>query len=106
VPEDFGLEVEKAREKERAGDLALLAAEAREFQWELAALRTLGGAQFKLKAFTAAPRTWEGVLEFNPEDVESNLLLGTIYQRLSALTEQFGARVIIIDTKREFGLGS
>jgi tetratricopeptide (TPR) repeat protein len=91
VPEDFGLEVEKAREKERAGDLALLAAEAREFQWELAALRTLGRAQFKLKAFTAARATWERVLEFNPDDVEANLPLGTIYQRLGDLTNSDNA---------------
>jgi tetratricopeptide (TPR) repeat protein len=86
VPEDFGLEVEKAREKGRKGDLALLALEARDFPWELAALRILCRAQFKLKAFPAARATWERVLEFNPDDVEANLLLATIYQRLGDLT--------------------
>jgi tetratricopeptide (TPR) repeat protein len=49
-------------------------------------LRILGRAQFKLKAFLAARATWERVLEFNPDDVEPNLLLGTTYQRLGDLT--------------------
>lgn len=86
VPEDFGLEVERARQQSRAGDLALLAAEARDFSWEVSALRTVGRAQFRLKAFAAARSSWERVLEFSEDDVEANLLLATIYQRLGDLT--------------------
>jgi hypothetical protein len=39
VPSDYGEEVERALKEKRAGDLGLLAAEARGFQWEVAALR-------------------------------------------------------------------
>jgi tetratricopeptide (TPR) repeat protein len=85
VPEDFGLEVERARQQSRSGDLALLAAEARDFSWEVSALRTVGRAQFRLKAFAAARSSWERVLEFSEDDVEANLLLATIYQRLGDL---------------------
>jgi hypothetical protein len=86
VPEEFGKEVDRARNERQPGDLALLAAEARGFSWEVSALRTVGRAQFKLKAFAAARTTWERVLEFSENDVEANLLLGTIYQRLDDLT--------------------
>ena len=86
VPEEFGREVERAREKKRAGDLALHAAEARNMQWEVEALRVVGRAQFRLQANPAARATWERVLEFDPDDLEANLLLGTIYQRLGDLT--------------------
>jgi hypothetical protein len=85
VPSDFGKEVDRARNKERAGDLALLAAEAQGAQWELAALRTIGRTQFNLRAFAAARRTWERVLQSDAKDPEANLLLGTIYQRLGDL---------------------
>jgi hypothetical protein len=86
VPEEFGKEVDRARNERQPGDLALLTAEARSFSWEVSALRTVGRAQFKLKAFAAARTTWERVLEFSENDVKANLLLGTIYQRLGDLT--------------------
>ena len=86
VPQEFGREVERAREKKHAGDLALLAAEARNTQWEVEALRVVGRAQFRLKANPAARATWERVLEFYADDLEANLLLGTIYHRLGDLT--------------------
>jgi hypothetical protein len=86
VPSEFGKEVDRARNKGRAGDLALLAAEAHGCQWELAALRTVGRAQFNLRAFAAARRTWERVLLSDTKDPEANLLLGTIYQRLGDLS--------------------
>jgi tetratricopeptide (TPR) repeat protein len=86
VPEDFGKEVDLARTQGRPGDLALLAAEAHGFSWEVAALRTVGRAQFNLGALTGARSTWERVLNFSEADVEANLVLGTIYQRLGDLT--------------------
>jgi hypothetical protein len=86
VPSDYGEEVERALKEKRAGDLGLLAAEARGFQWEAAALRIVGRAQYKLKAFEGARTSWEMVREFDPNDVEANVLLGTVYQRLNLLT--------------------
>jgi hypothetical protein len=85
VPSDYGEEVERAFKEKRAGDLGLLAAEASGFQWEAAALRIVGRAQYKLKAFEGARTSWEKVREFESNDVEANILLGTIYQRLNLL---------------------
>jgi hypothetical protein len=86
IPLDFREEVERATEKKELGDLELLAAEARGFEWELEGLRLVGRAQFKLKAFEGARATWEAIRKNNDLDVEANTLLGTVYQRLGDLT--------------------
>jgi hypothetical protein len=86
VPSDYGEEVERALKEKRAGDLGLLAAEARGFQWEVAALRIVGRAQFKLKALEGARTSWERVREIESNDVEADIILGTVYQRLNRLT--------------------
>ncbi|MGB8167485.1 MAG: tetratricopeptide repeat-containing protein [Chthoniobacteraceae bacterium] len=82
VPEDFELEVRRAHERKQPGDLALLAAEAHGFQWEVEGLRTVGRALFKLGANAVARGVWVAVLAFDPDDIEALLLLGTIYERL------------------------
>jgi tetratricopeptide (TPR) repeat protein len=86
VPSDYGEEVERALKEKRAGDLGLLAAEARGFQWEVAALRIVGRAQFKLKALEGARTSWERVREIESNDVEADIIPGTVYQRLNRLT--------------------
>jgi hypothetical protein len=86
IPRDFREEVECATEKTEIGDLELLAAEARGFEWEVEGLRLVGRAQFNLKAFEGARLTWEAVRKQDALDVEANTLLGTIYQRLGDLT--------------------
>lgn len=86
IPRDFREEVERAMEKRELGDLELLAAEARGFEWEIEGLRLVGRAQFNLRAFEGARATWEAVRKQDPLDVEANTLLGTIYQRLGDLT--------------------
>jgi hypothetical protein len=86
IPRDFREEVECATEKREIGDLELLAAEARGFEWEVEGLRLVGRAQFNLKAFEGARLTWEAVRKQDALDVEANTLLGTIYQRLGDLT--------------------
>src|SRR6185295_6242252 len=86
IPRDFREEVERATEKKELGDLELLAAEARGFEWEMEGLRLIGRAQFELKAFEGARVTWEGIRKQNELDVESNTMLGTIQQRLGDLT--------------------
>ena len=86
IPRDYREEVERATEKKELGDLELLAAEARGFEWEMEGLRLVGRAQFNLKAFEGARVTWEGIRRQDPLDVEANTLLGTIYQRLGDLT--------------------
>jgi hypothetical protein len=86
IPRDFHEEVERAAEKKELGDLELLAAEARGFEWEIEGLRLIGRAQFDLKAFEGALVTWEGIRRQYELDVESNTMLGTIQQRLGDLT--------------------
>src|SRR2546423_2594376 len=86
IPRDFREEVERAKEAREVGDLELLAAEARGFEWEIEGLRLVGRAQFNLKAFEGARATWEAVRKLDPLDVEANTMLGTIYQRTGDLT--------------------
>ena len=88
VPLGFGEEVERATAERRFGDLGLLASEAKGFYWEIEGLRAVGRAQFYAKDIKGAKNTWEAVRRSNREyDLEANLLLGTIYERLGKLTE-------------------
>jgi tetratricopeptide (TPR) repeat protein len=86
VPQDFGEEVKRAADARRAGDLALLSYEVRDFEWETRGWRTVGHAQFGLKAVVGAKVTWEHIRRIDPNDLEANILLGTIYERLGDLT--------------------
>src|SRR5262249_30452661 len=87
VPLDFGEDVERAAADHRRGDLRLLASEVQnDFAWGIVGLRPIGHAQFKLKAFEGAKETLEAVRNNDPNDLEANLLLGTIYERLGDLT--------------------
>jgi tetratricopeptide (TPR) repeat protein len=87
VPLDFGEEAERAAVDRRPGDLRLLASEAqKDFEWGIVGLRVIGRAQFKLKAFEGGKETWEAVRKNDPGDLEANIVLGTIYERLGDLT--------------------
>src|ERR1043165_8500679 len=99
IPLDYRGEVERATDKKELGDLELLAAEARGFEWELEGLRLVGRAQFKLKAFEGARATWEGIRRNDDLDVEANTLLGTIYQRLGDLTSSDQALKRVLSRK-------
>ena len=74
------------RQARQLGDLGLLAAEARGFEWEIEGLRLVGRAQFELKAHEGARATWEAVRGPRPVGPRSQHVLGTIYQRLGDLT--------------------
>ncbi len=86
VPFDFQEDVERARRDGRRGDLRLFASEVPSFEWDQEGLRAIGEAQFKLRAFAGARETFESLRDAVPEDINANLRLGTIYQRLT-LTE-------------------
>jgi hypothetical protein len=64
--------------------LRLRSDEAQGFEWESEGLRLVGEAQFKLKAFQSAKDTFEALAKSLPDDVHTNLRLGTIYQKLSS----------------------
>jgi tetratricopeptide (TPR) repeat protein len=86
VPPDFAEEIERAVADKRRGDLALFSNEMRGFEWGLKGWRMVGRAQFNLKAFAGAKATWEAIRKLEPNDLEANLSLGTIYERLGDLT--------------------
>ena len=83
VPIEFGEEVEIGKVSKQFGKLALLAAEARDYPWQIPALRSIGEVQFRLKGFEDARITWEKVKGRYPDDRDANDRLATIYQRLA-----------------------
>lgn len=86
VPQDFREAVARAEADQQAGDLELLAAETRGFEWESVGLRIVGRAQFAAHAREGAKLTWEAVREVDGEDdLEANICLGTVYQKLGEL---------------------
>lgn len=85
LPQDFGEDVEKARAIKQAGDLVLLSDEVKGLEWESPGWRVVGKAQFDIDALASAKETWESVRELDPEDLEANIWLGTIYERLGDL---------------------
>jgi len=87
VPRGFQEDVTIASAKSFPGDLALLASEARGFEWEKEGLRLVARAQLQKKDMEGARVSWEAIRENDPGDLEANLELGTIYQRLGDLTQ-------------------
>ncbi|MFZ1425435.1 MAG: tetratricopeptide repeat-containing protein [Geminicoccaceae bacterium] len=86
VPIDFREAVDLAARERQVGDLRLLVAEARGFEWESVALRFIGRAQFELEAYPGARVTWEAVRVVDGDgDLEANTRLATIYERLDDL---------------------
>jgi tetratricopeptide (TPR) repeat protein len=85
IPQDFGEEVTRAAANNQPGDLALMSYEVKGFEWETRAWRTVGTAQFHINALMGAKETWEHVRRLEPQDLEANIWLGTIYERLGDL---------------------
>jgi len=85
VPLDFREEVARVEAAGNCGHLQLLAAETDGFAWRVAGLRLVGLAQFRLQDWPGAKATWQAVREYDDTDLEANMLLGTIFQRLGDL---------------------
>jgi hypothetical protein len=100
VPREFQEEVEVAAQQSRTGDLGLLAMEAQYFPWVIGGLRVVGRKQIRLKLFKAAKETWELIRDQEPDDIEANNWLATIYERLGelALSEAAVERVLAQET--------
>ena len=84
VPKEFQEAAEKAENDATNGrtTLALLGEEAKRNCWAREGLRLIGRVQRRMKAFKAARESWEFIRNYLPDDVEANLQLATIYQRL------------------------
>ena len=87
VPRDFQEAVEKAANDASNGHatLALLREEAKRNAWAREGVRLVGRAQRRMKGFKAALESWEFIRKQLPDDVEANLQLATIFQRLGDL---------------------
>lgn len=85
VPLSFCEEVQRYEKNRAYGNLQMLSAEVDGFAWKLAALRMIGNAQLGLKDLLGAKATWNLVREYNSNDREANILLGTIYQKVGDL---------------------
>src|SRR5688500_5625249 len=85
VPQDFGEDVERAAANKQAGDLSLFSYEVKGFEWESPGWRLIGKSQFDINALAGAKHTWDSIRKIEPQDLEANLRLGTIYQRLGDL---------------------
>lgn len=96
VPAGFSEETERAYKAKDVAYLGLLAAEAAGFTWEVEGWRRVGKMLFRMSAWPAALRTLERIRAIDANDLEANLWLATVYQRLGDLTasEQAIARVL------------
>ena len=100
VPEDFGEEVSRAKARRWAGDLTLFSNEVKGLEWEMKGWRVVGKAQFDIKAMMGAKTTWERVSDIEPQDLEANLMLGTIYERLGDLERSTDALNRALNNKK------
>lgn len=85
VPPEFFEEAEQAAAAKDTAHLGLLAAEAAGFTWEVEGWRRIGRMLFNNSAWPAARQTLERIRAVDPDDLEANLWLGTVYQRLGNL---------------------
>ncbi|MFM9985145.1 MAG: tetratricopeptide repeat-containing protein [Flavobacteriales bacterium] len=83
IDESFANEMEVAAGARELGILKLLAEESKLNPWCRQAEREIGNKLFDLKQFEWSMAMFEDVLERAPGDLESNLKLATIYQRLA-----------------------
>ncbi|MDM0053531.1 tetratricopeptide repeat-containing protein [Variovorax sp. J22R115] len=81
VPLDFAEEVQLAQSRADKGWLRLLVEDVRGERFQREGLRFIGRAQWNLKDFKVAAQTWEEVRS-GGEDLEANLALANLYERL------------------------
>ncbi len=101
VPREFQEAVQKAESDATNGRtmLALLGEEAKRNSWGREGLRLVGRAQRRMKAFKAARESWELIRNDLPDDVEADLQLATVYQRLGDLVSASLACQHVLDNE-------
>jgi hypothetical protein len=87
VPKEFQEAVAKAESDAHNGrtTLALLAEEAKRTPWGREGVRWVALAERRVKHLPAALESWEYIRRDVPDDIEANLQLATIYQRMGDL---------------------
>ena len=86
VPLSFGEEAQKAQTDNDPAKLTLLSFEAQGSAWESTGLRLVGRALLAINQTRVSRITWEILLKLDELDLEANINLGNIYQRLGDLT--------------------
>jgi hypothetical protein len=81
VPADFGEDVARARAAASAGWLRLLASEVAGLRFQWPALRIVAQAQWDLKDYAGARKTWERIRDNEPDDLSANLALANLFER-------------------------
>ena len=91
APALFSEAVRAAEEQCDRTRLLLFAEEVASLEWNIAAWRVIGRAQVAIRHFAGAKITWEQIRVRRPSDVEANLALATVYQRLGDLISSSAA---------------
>ena len=91
APALFSEAVHSAEEQCDRTRLSLFAEEVASLDWAVAAWRVIGRAQVAIRHFAGAKITWEQIRSRRPNDIEANLALATVYQRLGDLTSSSAA---------------
>lgn len=81
VPTDFGEDVARVRAAESIGWLRLLASEVAGVRFQWPALRIVAQAQWDLKDYEGARKTWERIRDHDPDDLSANLALANLFER-------------------------
>jgi hypothetical protein len=81
LPRDLAEEVKRAKASKAAGWLRLLSqeVETRHFQW--LALRVIGREQWDIADYEGARRTYQKLIDHNPDDLDANNTLANLYER-------------------------
>src|SRR5262245_49398789 len=88
VPLDFRQEVDRARAVKSKGWLRLLAQDVRGRRFERPGLQLIARRQWDLRDYTGARQSLESITKVLPDDVEANLVLANVYERLARETEK------------------
>ncbi len=83
VPVDFKEEVDRARVAKSRGWLRLLSEEVRNRRFQWGGLKLVATAQWDLNDLEGARASWEAIRVIYPDDIDANLALANIYERLS-----------------------
>jgi tetratricopeptide (TPR) repeat protein len=87
VPPGFTEEAELAADRKDVPYLGLLAAEAAGFTWEVEGWRKVGKTLVDANAWPSARRVLERIRDVDPNDLQANLWLSTVYQKAGRVTE-------------------
>lgn len=88
VPADFREEVARAKSAKSKGWLRLLSEEVQERRFLWSGLHLVAEAQWNLRDYEGARESFELITQTYPDDIESNLALANIYERLYRISEK------------------